>query len=858
MNVRPLILPYCFEGILLILQKIDTHIYFISIIMTISLNWLKNYIDINLPPDEISNLLTSLGLEVEGMEEVESIKGGLEGVFTGHVTACWKHPNADKLSVTNVDLGDGQPLQIVCGAPNVAAGQKVLVATVGTTLYPLGGEPLTLKKGKIRGEESQGMICAADELGIGDDHSGILVLPQDTPAGMSAREYFKLEKDVIYEIGLTPNRSDATCHVGVARDLAAALQVQHGQPCPVKLPDVSGFAVQQRSLPVEVVVENTTACPRYTGVSIRGVKVAESPDWLKNRLLSIGVRPINNIVDITNFILHELGQPLHAFDLDEIAGRKVIVKTLPAGTPFLSLDDRERTLSAEDLMICDGNSNGMCIGGVFGGAKSGVKESTQNIFLESAHFNAGWIRRSSTRHDLRTDAARVFEKGSDPNACRYALQRAALLIVELGGGEIASDIVDIYPAPINPARITLSHEYVRRLTGIDIPPQTTREILLALGMSVETAADGHFTVDVPTNKADVTRPADIVEEILRVYGLDNVDVPHQIRSSMVRNEHPGAEQIRNAMGDFLAANGFNEIMSLSLSQSDYYKDELPEDLVYVNNTSNVKLDIMRPGMLYSGLEAVVNNQHRQQTDLRLFEFGKTYHRKGNQEGAGVKNYHEPHHLALFICGQRQAESWRSGKEEEADFYTLKSAVVNVLDRIGLGGYQETASGEQSSVGQALRGVFSYSLTFHRGAQELATLGKVQSALCKKMGIRGSVFYADLNWDALLQAAKKQSISLTELNKFPTVRRDLALIIGKSVKFADIASVARKTGKKLLKDINLFDVFEDESKLGEGKKSYAVSFLFEDPTRTLQDKEVDAAVQELIFQFESKLGATIRR
>ena len=831
--------------------------------MTISLNWLKNYLDINLSPEEISNLLTSLGLEVEGMEEVETIKGGLEGIVVGQVEACWRHPNADKLSLTKVNTGTGELLQIVCGAPNVATGQKVLVATVGTTLYPLNGESFTLKKGKIRGEESQGMICAEDELGIGEDHSGIMVLPEDTPVGLTGRQYFKLEKDVIYEIGLTPNRSDATCHLGVARDLAAALKIQYEHPGQVSLPSVENFKVHNHSLPVEVVVENTEACPRYAGVSLKGITVKESPDWLKKRLLSIGQRPINNIVDVTNFILHELGQPLHAFDLDQVAGHKVIVKTLPEGAKFASLDGLERTLGGQDLMICDGDSNGMCIGGVFGGINSGVKDSTRNIFLESAHFNAKSIRRTSTRHDLRTDAARVFEKGSDPNLCVYALKRAAMMMIELGGGEIASEIVDIYPEPIEKQVIKVTYDYVNRLIGTDIPHEKIREILLALDIAIVEETSRSFTVAVPTNKADVTRPADVVEEILRVYGLDNVPVPLQIRSSIVRNEYPGTDQVRNAIGDFLAANGFNEIMALSLSQSAFYQEILPRettDIVFVNNTSNAQLDIMRPTMLFSGLEAVVHNQNRQQTDLKLFEFGKTYHRKSDEAGAGVKNYEEKQHLSVLLTGQRWPESWKVNQKPapEADFFTLKSFAERILTRLGISGYQQTTGGPEQAVGREYLGVFSWFVTCHRGPQEMVSLGKVHPKICKKMGIRSDVYYADFNWDLLLQASKKQSITFAELNKFPTVRRDIALVIGKSVKFADIAAVAKKVGKKLLKDINLFDVFEDETKLGEGKKSYAVSFTFEDPTRTLQDKDVDAVVNELITSFELKLGAVIRR
>lgn len=831
--------------------------------MTISLNWLKEYLTIDLPPHEVSNLLTSLGLEVEGMEEVETIKGGLEGVVVGLVQECWRHPNADKLSLTKVDTGQGELLQIVCGAPNVATGQKVLVATAGTTLYPTSGEPIKLKKGKIRGEDSEGMICAADELGMGEDHSGILVLPPDTPVGLAARIYFKLEKDVVFEIGLTPNRSDATCHLGVASDLAAALQVQHGQASGVNRPSVEHFKVGSHSLPVKVTVENTEACPRYAGVTIKGVTVGDSPDWLKKRLLSIGVRPISNIVDVTNFILHELGQPLHAFDLDEIKGQEIVVKTLPEGSKFRSLDDRERSLSAEDLMICDGASAGMCIGGVFGGQSSGVKESTRNIFLESAHFNARWIRRSSTRHDLRTDAAKVFEKGSDPNICVYALQRAAAMMVEIAGGEIASEIVDIYPSPIENKQIKVTYDYVNRLIGTDIPHEGIQQILSALGMKIVEETSRSFTVSVPTNKADVLRPADVVEEILRVFGLDNVPVPVQLRSSVVESEKPDPALVRNTIGDLLAANGFQEIMSLSLSQSVFYKEILPREdgeLVFVNNTSNMQLDIMRPTMLFSGLEAVAHNQNRQQADLKLFEFGKTYHPKGggnpaadNGHGGGDKvkqRFTEPQHLALFATGQKWPESWRNKEKSAADFFSLKSYVGNLLARLGiLGGYQETALKNE---------LFAYALKFHRGPQELAVFGKVQPKICKKMGIRGDVFYADLNWDLLLLAAKKQAISSVELNRFPTVRRDLAVVIGNSVKFSDLAAVAKKVGKNLLKDINLFDVFEDESKLGEGKKSYALSLVFEDPARTLQDKEVDTVVNQLIEHLESKLGAVVRR
>ncbi|MEO1260164.1 MAG: phenylalanine--tRNA ligase subunit beta [Bacteroidota bacterium] len=831
--------------------------------MITSLNWLKEYIDIDLSAEETGNLLTSLGLEVEGTEEIETIKGGLEGVVVGHVKECGKHPNADKLSLTKVDVGREELLQIVCGAPNVAAGQKVLVATIGTMLHPTEGEPFKIKKGKIRGEASEGMICAEDEIGIGTDHDGIIVLPEDTPVGMSGRDYYSIETDVVYDIGLTPNRSDATCHLGVAKDLAAALKIQHAGSGEVKVPTVDNFKIDNNELPVEVVVENTEACPRYAGVAIKGVTIKESPDWLKNRLLSIGVRPISNIVDITNFILHELGQPLHAFDLDEIAGQKVIVKTLPAESKFMSLDEVERTLSEEDLMICDGDSKGMCIGGVFGGIQSGVKDSTKNIFLESAHFNAKWIRRSSTRHDLRTDAAKVFEKGSDPNVCVYALKRAAALIVELAGGEVASDIVDIYPNPIEPVKIEVKYNYVNRLIGTDISPKEINDILLAMEMEIVSENEERFTVAVPTNKADVTRPADVVEEILRVYGLDNVPVPNQMRSSMIEREFPNPNEIKNAVSDYLAANGFHESMALSLSESKYYKEILPIDeneLVWVNNTSNVHLDIMRPTMLFSGLEAVLHNQNRQRGDLKIFEFGKTYQRRtkdsGRQTGENgldkidVKRlFEEQDHLTLFMTGQQWGESWRNPGKPEADYYSLKAYVENVLARLGLSGYQQSA--EQG-------GIFAYNMNYHRGPKSLVKFGKISPKTCKSMGIKSQVFYADFAWGALLKAAKKNSISMTELNKYPTMRRDLALVIGSSVKFADLAALAGKVGKKLIKDINLFDVYEDAEKLGEGKKSYAISFTFENAERTLKDKEVDKIMNELIRIYEQDMGAVIRR
>lgn len=813
--------------------------------MKVSLNWLKQYLDINLSKEEISELLTGIGLEVEGMEEIESVKGGLKGVVIGHVKACGKHPEADRLSLTKVDIGSGEDLQIVCGAPNVAAGQKVVVATIGTVLYDADGKEFTIKKGKIRGEFSEGMICAQDELGLGTDHSGIIVLPEDAVVGTKASEYFNIENDVVYEIGLTPNRSDATCHTGVAKDLAAALKINRNHSGKVKMPDTTGFAADSNALPFSVVVENTEACPRYSAVTIKGVTVKESPDWLKNRLNAIGVRPINNIVDITNFVLHELGQPLHAFDADQIRGKKVIVKTLPEGTVFKSLDGVDRQLTATDLMICDGESNGMCIGGVFGGINSGVTEKTKNIFLESAHFNAKWIRRTSMHHQLRTDAASCFEKGSDPNVTVYALKRAAMLIRESAGGEIASEIVDLYPKVIEKVKVEVAYAKVNRLIGVEIPVADLKSILAALEMEVVSENEQRFTVAVPTNKADVTREADVIEEILRIYGFNKVPVSNQIRSAVTISKKPDPQKVKNTISELLIASGFNEIMAVSLTESRYFNETLPIDsseLVFVNNTANMHLDIMRPTMLFSGLEAVLHNQNRQYADLKLYEFGKSYRK--TKDG-----FKENDHLTLFLTGLKNQESWLEKDTTEVNYYTLKAYVFNVLNRLGISNFQESAVADN---------IFSFGLKYHRGPENLVTYGKVQSSVLKKMDIKNAVFYAEFNWDAIINALKKQKIEFAELSKFPSIRRDLALIIDNSVNFQDIAEIANKTGKNILKDVNLFNVYENEEKLGKGKKSYAVSFVFQDDSKTLQDKEIEKIMNKLIETYEGKLGAVIRR
>ncbi|MEL6863432.1 MAG: phenylalanine--tRNA ligase subunit beta [Bacteroidota bacterium] len=813
--------------------------------MKISLNWLKDYLDVNLSPDTVSKVLTSIGLEVEGMEETTSIKGGLEGLVIGQVKACGKHPGADRLSLTKVDVGSDNLLQIVCGAPNVAAGQKVVVATIGTTLYDKEGKDFKIKKGKIRGEASEGMICAEDEIGIGTSHDGIIVLPEEVAVGTPAKDYYKVERDVIYEIGLTPNRSDAMAHIGVAKDLAAALKINHQHSGTVNLPSVDAFEVQSHDLPIVVEVDSLEACPRYSGVSIKGITIKESPDWLKNRLKAIGVKVINNVVDITNFVLHETGQPLHAFDADQIAGQKIIVKTLTKGTPFMALDEREFKLSDQDLMICDGHSKGMCIGGVFGGLNSGVTDKTTNIFLESAHFNARWIRRTSTRHGLRTDAATRFEKGADPNNTIYALKRAVLLFQELAGGEVASDIVDIYPETIAPKQVEVSYRNVNRLIGVDIDKTEIHAILEALEMEVLSKNEEHFTVAVPTNKFDVLREADVIEEILRIYGFNRVPVPSQVRSAVVPAERPDPRKVRNTAGDHLAANGFNEIMAMSLTQSKYFKEILPIEetaLVYVNNTSNIHLDVMRPTMLFSALEAVVHNQNRQNADLRLFEFGRTYRKNG-------EDYVEQEHLSVLLTGRHNPESWLDKHQGDTSYYALKSYVEQLLGRFGLHAYQQTAIRDE---------VWSMGLKYHRGNQVLVQFGQVQKGISQQMDIKKTVYYADFHWDNVSKALRKQKVIFSELTKYPTVRRDLALVIDNSVKFSDIVEIAKKTGKKILKDINLFDVYENEEQVGKGKKSCAVSFVFEDPSKNLKSKEIDKIVNQLIRAYEERLGAVIRR
>ncbi len=814
--------------------------------MKISLNWLSNYIDLDgLSVEEISEILTTLGLEVAGVEKIESIKGGLKGIVIGEVKTCEKHPNADKLSITKVDLGTGELLDIVCGAPNVAEGQKVLVATIGTKLYSPEGEEWIIKKGKIRGEVSEGMICAEDELGLGSSHDGIMVLPDDTPVGIPAYEYFNIEEDYVYDIDLTPNRSDATSHLGVAKDLAAYLEINNDFSGYVKMPDVSGFKKDKDGLKINVVVEDTKRCPRYSGVVISDIKIKESPDWLKNKLKAIDVRPINNIVDITNFVLHELGQPLHAFDADKIAGKTLRIKTVKQGTNFLALDETERKLRDEDLMICDDNSVPLCIGGVFGGLESGVTEKTKNIFLESAYFDAQTIRVTSMKHNLRTDAAMVFEKGADPNMTVFALKRAALLMKELADAKVSSDIVDVYPEKIEPVEVSVKFSHINRLIGLEMPEEKIKEILSALHFDIVKESEDEITVKIPTNKADVTREADVIEEILRIYGLNNVPIPSKVSISVNHTDGKERYKIRNYIADYLTNQGFFEAMSLSLSESEKYLKLLDydeNDLVFINNTSNVNLNIMRPEMLLSGLENIKFNQNRQNKDLYFYEFGRAYHFVNG-------DIEEKEFLSVYITGKKYHESWNADSNKDVDFYTLKAHVENILTKMNISAYQVSPIENDSR--------FDFGLVIHKGNNIIVKFGRIASKLLKGIDIKSDTYYGEFEFENLMRFSNAK-MHVEEISKYPVSRRDVAMIIDKHVKFSDIEKLAAKAIKKILKSVNLFDVYSNDEQLGEGKVSYAVSLLFEDKTRTLNDKVIDKGFKKFIYLLENDLGAKIRK
>jgi len=815
--------------------------------MKISYNWLKNYINTELSVQEISKILTDTGLEVEGIEEFESVKGGLEGLVIGKVVSCAKHPDADKLSVTKVDVGTGEELPIVCGAPNVAEGQKVVVATVGTTLYS-GNEDFKIKKAKIRGEVSEGMICAEDEIGLGASHDGIMILDESAKIGTPAKEYFNIESDTVFEIGLTPNRIDGASHIGTARDLAAFLS--QTQKTELLKPSVDDFKVENNNLPIEIIVENTEACPRYTGVTISNVKIEPSPEWLKNRLKAIGLNPINNLVDISNFVLHETGQPLHFFDADKIEGNKVIIKTLPKGTPFITLDETERKLSADDLMICNEN-NGMCIAGVFGGISSGVTENTKNIFIESAHFNSVFVRKTAKRHDLHTDASFRFERGSDPNITVYALKRAALLIKEIAGGEISSEIVDVYPEPVSDYKVDLTFHNLKRLIGKEIEKEKVKNILTSLDIKIVAEDNEKLSLEVPTYRVDVQREADVIEEILRIYGYNNIEISEHVNSSLSYSQKPDKEKIQNTISDILSANGFNEIMCNSLTKADYYEkleSYKPENLVNIVNPLSNDLNVMRQTLLFGGLESVVYNINRRNSDLKLYEFGNCYSLRITESENPLKKYNEEQHLAIFIAGNKTEESWIM-KEEPTSFFFLKSYVENILEKLGFD-LDQIESEEVPS------DIFAEGLTYLSNKKHLVQFGILHKKILKKFDIDTKVYFAEFNWNNVLKSTAKNTIRYTEIPKYPEVRRDLALLIDKDVKFNLIKNFAYKSERKLLKKVSLFDVFEGE-KLGANKKSYAVSFVLQDENKTLTDKQIDKIMNNFISVYEKELNAQIR-
>lgn len=800
--------------------------------MKISYKWLKQFIQTDKTPEEISLILTGIGLEVESLDKVQSVPGGLEGLVIGYVKEATQHPNADRLKVTKVDVGQDDDLQIVCGASNVAAGQKVVVATVNTTVYPIQGEPFKINKSKIRGEVSEGMICAEDEIGLGDSHEGIMVLDAGAPVGTLAKAYFNMDDDHVFEIGLTPNRADAASHLGVARDLAAYLHI------PVKMPDVEGFKISDNSLNIPVEVEDTQGSPRYSSLTISGVKVDQSPSWLKDKLNAIGVRPINNIVDVTNYVLHELGQPLHAFDAEAITGGKVIVRKCTEGELFNTLDEVERKLSADDLMICNANAP-MCIAGVFGGSGSGVKSSTTKIFLESAWFNSVSVRKTSKRHGLKTDASFRFERGTDPEMTVTALKRAALLITEVAGGYISSDISDIYSEKAKPFEIDITFRNINRLIGKNIAVEEVWSTLTGLGVHVVSENEEGMSLQVPAFKVDVTREVDIIEEILRIHGYDNVEIPMQIRASLNYTAKPDKEILQNQIADMLTGNGFLEILNNSLTKLSYSDD--PETAVRILNPLSSDLDVMRQNLLFSGLEVISYNQNRKNSDMKLYEFGKVYNLDGNE------GYKENQRLSLFITGAKQSENWNT-KSVESGFYNLKSVVDLIINRLNIKGLI-TAEVSQSN--------FSAGISYLKGEKSLVKFGSVSKSDLKKMDISGPVFYADFDWDLVIRSVRNNKISYREVSKFPAVRRDLSMLLNKEVTFEQLKQIAVKTEKNILKEVNVFDVYVGD-KLPEGKKSYALSFVLQDEEKTLADKQIEAIMQKLILNFEKQAGAEIRK
>ncbi len=824
--------------------------------MNISYKWLKEYVDFDLTAQQVCDALTSTGLEVDALEEVQSIKGGLKGLYVGKVLTCEAHPNSDHLHVTTVDLGKGEPSQIVCGAPNVAAGQKVIVADLGCVLYD-GDNEFVIKKSKLRGVESCGMICAEDEIGIGTDHAGIIVLPEDAVVGTPAAEYYHLESDWLIEVDITANRADALSHWGVARDLYAWLK-QNGYETSLHRPSCDEFVVSNHDLPIEVVIENQEACKRYACVSVTDCEVKESPDWLKNKLTTVGLRPINNIVDITNYVMMAYGQPLHTFDADMVKGHKIVVKTMPEGTPFQTLDGEEHKLSDRDLAICNAEDP-MCIAGVFGGKGSGTYETTKNVVLESAYFHPTWIRKSARRHGLSTDASFRFERGVDPNGTIYALQQAAILCQQLAGGKVSMEICDVYPEPMKNAVVELSYAYVHSLVGKDIPVETIKNICETLEMKVLAETAEGLTLEIPAYRVDVQRPCDVVEDILRIYGYNNVEIPTQLKGSLViKGEEDRKHKLANLVSEQLVGEGFNEILNNSLTKAAYYENlgdpsdpRSASSLVRIMNPLSSDLNVMRQTLLFGGLESIQHNVNRKRQNLRFFEFGNVYTfdpEKQNDDDP-MQAYKEQYHAALWVTGKRVEGSWAHANED-ASFYELSAYVENILRRIGLKPGLTVRKKSENAV-------FSAGIAIeNRGGKTLVEMGVINKKLQKQFGLDNPVYYAELNWTQLMKATKKNEILYTEISKFPAVSRDLALLVDNSVEFAQIEQIARQTEKKLLKKVELFDVYEGD-KLPAGKKSYAVNFILQDEEKTMGDKQIDAIMQKLITNIKKQLGAELR-
>tara|TARA_B110001469_G_scaffold124404_1_gene138011 strand:+ start:46616 stop:49042 length:2427 start_codon:yes stop_codon:yes gene_type:complete len=808
--------------------------------MKISYNWLKQFIKIDWTAEKTSELLTDLGLEVEGLESFQSVKGGLKGIVVGHVLTCEQHSNADRLRITTIDVGAEEPLAIVCGAPNVAVGQKVAVATIGTTLYTSEGEDWTIKKGKIRGEESHGMLCAEDELGLGASHEGIMVLEDSLKIGSPLAKYYDIEDDLVFDIGLTPNRADAMSHYGTARDLMAGLS-QHGINAKIISPSVSAFHVDDRSLKVDINVEDKLKAPRYCGLTISNIVVKDSPLWLQNRLKAIGLNPINNIVDATNYVLHDLGQPLHAFDADRISGKKIIVKTVKAGTKFVTLDGVERTLHKEDLMICDAEKP-LCIAGVFGGENSGVSKETNSIFLESAYFNPVSVRKTAKRHALNTDASFRFERGIDPNITKYALKRAALLIIEIAGGKITSDLIDEYPNKIEDAQVFLTFEKTNQLIGEELPKETIKSILSALEIKVNNVTESGLGLTIPAYRNDVQREVDVVEEILRVYGYNNIGITNKLNASISNTSKFESYKVENIIANQLVGHGFYEILNNSLTSDKYtaFSEQLEQaHEVKILNPLSTDLSVMRQSLIFSGLESIAFNINRQQSDLKLFEFGKTYH---NFEA----NKEEFNHLSIFVTGNKTEKRWNT-KETAVDYFYLKGLVTSIIERLGI---QKLKSSPLTN------DVFSEGQQLSVGKHSLVEFGSLKTSTLKSFGISQSVFCADFNWDNLLKVINQQTIKFKDISKYLEVKRDFSLLINEDVTFESIFKLAKQTENNFLKDINLFDVYTGD-KLAEGKKSYAVSFTLQDKNKTLTDVQIDKIMSKIQKRFESELNAELR-